>query len=74
MTVQKVCKRVKASKEPSSVSVLVRAVAVAQKLSMAEERLQEQNCLIQTGDHRNKGHISEKLTRVKFPRKMFYVD
>jgi hypothetical protein len=30
-------------------------VAVAQKLSMAEQRLQEQSCLFQTGDYRNKG-------------------
>jgi hypothetical protein len=42
----------------------MRVVAVAWKLSMIEERLQEQSCLFQTGDYGNKGHSLDKLTWV----------
>jgi hypothetical protein len=36
--------------------------AAAQKLSIIEERLQEQSCLFEIEDYRNKGHSPEKLT------------
>jgi hypothetical protein len=37
-------------------------VTVAQKLSAMEEGLQEQGCWFHTGDNRNKGYNSDKLT------------
>jgi hypothetical protein len=48
--------------------------AVAWKLRITEERLQKQSCLFQTGDYRNKGHNSDKMTWVLFPTKKFSVD
>jgi hypothetical protein len=36
-------------------------VPVARKISTIEERRQDQSCLFRRGDHRNKGHNTEKL-------------
>jgi hypothetical protein len=52
----------------------VRVDTVAQKLSMVEERLQEQSCLFQTGDYICMAHDTDKLTWVCFTRKMVSVD
>jgi hypothetical protein len=49
-------------------------VTVAQKLSLIEERLQDQRCLLQTGDYRNKGHNSGKLSCIRFLMKKLSVD
>jgi hypothetical protein len=51
----------------------MRVVAVAWKLSMIEERFQEQSCIFQTGDYRNRGFNPEKLTWVRFSMKMVSV-
>jgi hypothetical protein len=49
-------------------------VAVARKLSMMGERLQEKSCLFHTGDYRNKGYNLNKLAWIQFPTKMVSVD
>jgi galactose-1-phosphate uridylyltransferase len=51
----------------------VRAVPVPRKLSTIEERRQDQSCLFQRGDFRNKGHNPEKLSRVRVLTRMVSV-
>jgi hypothetical protein len=40
----------------------MRAVSEARKLSMIEERRQDQRCLFQRGVYRHKGHNSKNLS------------
>jgi hypothetical protein len=49
-------------------------VAVAREISTIEEKLPEHSCLFQTGDYRNEGYNSEKLSWVRSPTKKFSVD
>jgi hypothetical protein len=51
----------------------MRVVPVDQKLSMIEEQRQDQICLFQRGDFRNRGQNPEKLSWVRFPVKMVFV-
>jgi hypothetical protein len=48
-------------------------VSVAQKLSTIEEWRQDQSCLFQRGDYKNKDRNPEKLSWVRFPVKMVSV-
>jgi hypothetical protein len=64
------CRRVRTPKIVLSLNP-DEAVAVGQKLSMIGERPQEQCCLFQTIDYRNKRHDTDKLTWVCFPTKLF---
>jgi hypothetical protein len=52
----------------------LKAIAVAWKLSITEERYQQQSCLLQAGHNKNKVHNSDKLTWVPFPTDMFSSD
>jgi hypothetical protein len=56
MSTERDFRKVKSPGKFSYVQAPVRVIAVAQKLSTIEERLQEQSCLFQKGDYRIKGH------------------
>jgi hypothetical protein len=45
-------------------------VSVAWKLSTIEKWCQDQSCLFQQGDYRNKGHSPKKLFYIQVPVKM----
>jgi hypothetical protein len=52
---------------------VLRAVSVAQKLITTEERRQDQSCLFQKRDYRNKGPNPENMSCVLVPVKVVYV-
>jgi hypothetical protein len=54
----------------SWVRVPVTAVCVARKLITIEERRQDQSCLFQRADYRNKGHNPANLSWVRVPVRM----
>jgi hypothetical protein len=58
----------------STLTALYKMFSVAQKLSTIIEQRQDQSCLFQQGDFRNKGQNPEKkLSWVRVPVKVFSV-
>jgi hypothetical protein len=57
----------------SWVRVPVKMDYIAQKLSTIDKQCQDQSCLFQRADCRNRGHNLKKLSRVRVLLKMVFV-